>query len=224
MQRKEKMLLLLSPQTGAGVNVIAVNLAIGLTRYDHLVLLGSADQLPVLTTWLEYPGNYQNTLLGRHPNLKWQQQLEMSEYENINGKPMDYLVYITGEEEKTLEVWKKYRPLVLCIVDAGKDNMGGITSIDKRFRSYSTEWHGIDLVIPNKARPGEWEKSSRLLSDLAQLLGWERLADPIPYCEAIHDLPLGHKSVWDLPMQYSNRQEAFQRLVEKVMGLPDHNL
>lgn len=159
------MLLLLSPETGAGINAIAVNLTIGLTRDGHRVLLGSACRQPLLRTWLECPGNNRNALLDSYPGLKWQQQLEVSELENITSEPLDYLIYIAGEEEKTLEVLKKYQPLVLCIVDAGKDNkddVEGIISLNEKLRLSSRGTAGYRSVNPKQDPPWRVGKKQQL--------------------------------------------------------------
>ncbi len=43
------------------------------------------------------------------------------------------------------------------------------------------------------------------------------MADPIPYCERIHDLPLCNQTVWSLKQE--NIKDAFDRLLEIVVKI-----
>ena len=75
----------------------------------------------------------------------------------------------------------------------------------------------VDLIISNKINTKEWEHNSQQLFALGDYFGYETLADPIPHCERIHDLPLTGWTVWDL--QQENLKSAFTRLVATVEEL-----
>ena len=75
----------------------------------------------------------------------------------------------------------------------------------------------MDLIISNKINTKEWEHNSQQLFALGDYFGYETLADPIPHCERIHDLPLTGWTVWDL--QQENLKSAFTRLVATVEEL-----
>ncbi|HWP95690.1 MAG TPA: hypothetical protein VN426_02490 [Syntrophomonadaceae bacterium] len=214
-----RIIFLLASQTGTGVNTIAVNLASGLARSSYRVLLSGACVDPGLIAWLEGPGNDQAELLKKFSGLEWRRKFELADLETTFDHLYDYLIYIPGKDKEHLGSMIKHQALTICVIDAGKDDADSIISMDEKFRRLCGGTKGFDLLVSNKVRPGEWDKSSTLIFDLAGQLGWDKLADPIPYCEAIHDLAMENKSVWDLPSQYSNRQEAFQRLVQRVVEL-----
>jgi len=215
-----KSILLGSGRPGAGIITIAINLAIGLVRRGYRVLLASAQTNRTLTTWLKGTEERPAGLLTEYPSLKWYDQpFNFTELKTHNGKFYDYLLFIGGAEIELIKQWQEKPPPVLWIVEVGNDYIEEIVAIDRELRQGYGKTTGIDLVVPNKAHPGEWKKTSEWVFDLGDRLGWEKVADPIPYCEAIHDLPQEHKSVWELPDYYNNRKEAFQHLVEKVIQL-----
>lgn len=214
-----KNLLLMSLHPGAGVNTIAANLAIGLARLDYHVLLGSTQPYSTLADWLEGSQHTRPGLLLNYPRLIWAKQVAASEITTRTTEPYDYSLYIIAKNEVVIETWIDDASRVVCVVNVEEDNTMGVIALDQEIRQQSGNVRGVDLVVLNKVLPGEWEKSSGMMLDLGQHLGWEKVADPIPFCEAIHDLPRQNQSVWELPSQYSNRKEAFQRLVETVVGL-----
>lgn len=209
-------LLLLSPSPRAGVCTVSVNLAAGLTKAGNDVLLISLEDDQRLEQWLESVANASGSLLDRHPGLKWL-RLEKADYRLHDTERADYLLIMAGNMERTQAVLREIPARTVCVMDGTEHNSLDIMGLDERLRRLAPASRGIDLLVPNKVQPGEWEESSRLLLNLGEQLGWDKVADPLPYCEAIHDLPLEGKTVWELPAQYSNRQAAFQSLVEQVL-------
>ncbi|MGI6435757.1 MAG: hypothetical protein ACOX0F_10400 [Syntrophomonadaceae bacterium] len=211
-----KPILLLSPHPGAGVATVSVNLAAGLIEAGNKVLLVSMGEDPRLKQWLEKAVDARGSLLSRHPGLVWQQFPDEADFRLGDGEYPDYLLIMAGSIDKIQAVIQETPALILCIIDGVKHSCEDIMALDQQLKRITSASRGIDLLVPNKVQPGEWEESSRLLLCLGEQWGWERVADPLPYCEAIHDLPLEGKTVWELPAQYSNRQAAFQSLVEQV--------
>lgn len=211
-----KKYIFISPRPGSGVNTVAVNLAVGLTRMKFSVCLVSSNEK--LSEWLTGPEGSQRTLLARNPDLTWVYQT----HANIDC-PADYLFYIPATPEEVAKALKNRRDaLIFCIMDLG-DDLLSINNINQYVANMDEISRGIDLFIPNKVKPGEWEKSSAFLMELASQFGYERIADTLPYCEAIHDLAKERQSVWDLPDNYSNRKAAFQRLAENVLELDNRS-
>jgi hypothetical protein len=51
----------------------------------------------------------------------------------------------------------------------------------------------------------------------AHYFGYERIADPIPHCERLHDLSLEGHTVWEISQE--NLQDAFLRLIQVVESM-----
>lgn len=213
------IILLFTSRPGAGANTIAVNLATGLIRHSYRVLLSGACENPGLGSWLEGPEDGQTGLLKKNPGLKWRRQLKAVALDEVVNEGCDIFIYIMGKGLEPLKYWASHRILTICTIEAGKVDFNNIIILDENIRHFSGGAKRLDLVVSNKVQPGEWNQNSNFIFELAEHLGWDRMADPIPYCEAIHDLSLDNKSIWDLPSQYRNRQDAFQRLVERVLEL-----
>lgn len=202
-----KELIILSSRPGAGVNTIAVNLAVGLARQNYRVhVVTMCEQI---VQWLT-SSNIQTALPDGNPGLIVRDQWPDQEAE--------YILYIPQTNEDISKILQHWPYLILCVVDGAKDDLKGLVSLNYYLQSILEKSKGIDLIIPNKIKPGDWD-SMKFIDNLAQEFGWDQIADSIPFCEAIHDLLKENKSVWDLPKQYSNRQAAFLSLVEKVIEL-----
>lgn len=210
-------IVLVAPRSGAGVNTIALNLGIGLTHYKTRVLLSSGYTR--LSDWLGSPGNRENSLSDRNPTFNWGLLSGGFCSEAIVNDTFDYCLYVPTDKEWLDGFLMKYPALVLCVIDGNKPDLTGILALDQYLRNARPGGTGIDLVVPNKVKPGEWRENSQLIFDIAEHLGWDKIADPIPHCEALHDLPGEHMSVWELPAQYNNRRAAFQSLVNRIIEM-----
>lgn len=205
-----KELIFLSPKPGGGVHTIAVNLAIGLSNQKlHVQLLSIYKGLD---QWLKNTGSKPDTLLDRNTGLTWiQDDLDPGDYPD----GIDFLLFIPNEKEGLKKSLARKNAQVLCVIDMTSDNINNIAKVSQAVKDIDP-LRDIALFIPNKVKPGEWEQSSAMVFELAEKYGWEKIADSIPYCEAIHDLPKEKQSVWELPDNYSNRKAAFQSLVDAV--------
>lgn len=211
-------IVLLAPRPGAGVNTIALNLGIGLSHFKNKVLLTS--NYASLADWLGGSGNKESSLLQRNPAFSWRSLSDnnASVSQDI-ASGMDYCLYVPPHKDWLAGFLNKYPALVLSVIDGNQANLPEIMALNLYLKEIRPDGRGMDLVVPNKVKPGEWSENSRLIFDLAEDLGWDKIADPIPHCEALHDLPREHMSVWELPPQYKNRRAAFQSLVDRVLEL-----
>ena len=210
--------MLWAPQPGAGVNTIALNLGIRLTHFQNRVCLSSGCAR--LADWLNRPGQRENSLLERNPGFSWQ-LLSGHEPHNeaIANGSFDYHLYVPAGQNWPADFPIQDRLLVICVVDGNQTDRSGIMALNQYLKEVRPDGQGLDLLVPNKVKPGEWSGNSQLIFDLAEDLGWEKIADPLPYCEALHDLPKEHASVWELPAQYKNRRAVFQSLVDRVLEM-----
>ena len=210
-----KELVLISPKPGAGVNTIAVNLAVGLARLNYRVLIDSMCEQ--ITRWLTASGSSQSALLDRNPGLIFNKQSKGPGNGSLNTQQADYLICLPRLKEEIVEIRQQRSCLIMGIIDR-PEYLKELISLNQYLQSIQDKSKGIDIIVPNKIKPGDWD-SIRFVDNLAKVFGYNKIADSIPFCEAIHDLPDENKSVWDLPRQYSNRQAAFQSLVEKVVQI-----
>ncbi len=207
-------LIILAPKPGGGVHTIAVNIAIGLSRLNLHVQLSSRCE--GLTEWLVNKGSRNSSLLERNPGFIWNPNTSFT-YHDFQEK-LDYLLLTPSSRDDLKESLATKDALVLCVVDMNTDDLDSIAAVSLALTDIDP-LREIDLFIPNKVKPGEWEKSSAMVFELAEKYGWEKIADSIPYCEAIHDLRKEKQSVWELPDNYNNRKTAFQSLVDTVNEL-----
>lgn len=205
-----KSFLLFSPQPRAGVGTVAVNLATALGEAGYKVLLAGTDANTRCRQWLD-------TLLERHPNLSWHAVPRLDDLQLDDERRTDYLLVMAGNIEDARGLPRGMPFRVICIIAGTEHSCEDIVGLDLQLRQITPTSRGIDLLVHNMVHSGEWEESGRLLLCLGEKWGWEKIADPLPHCEAIHDLPLEGKTVWELPPQYSNRRAAFQSLVDQVL-------
>lgn len=218
-------LAVLSPIPGSGKTVVLVNLAVGLQRKGYRVLLVADRTDMIIRPWLK-PITKKNisprafaekTSLGTDLFIK-PDSSSYSSCLSVFQDVYDYLLVDAGSDQTSVCADIIAADIILACVEAGaKDNQ--VFELDKQIRQLSQGARGIDIIVPSKARAGEWESNVGHLMELTDNFGEEKIADFIPFCEAIHDLPREKKAVWDLPGHYSNRKQAFDRLVNKVLNL-----
>jgi len=216
-------LALLSPGPGSGKTTVLVNLGIGLQRKGYRILLATVGSDHIIHPWLGPIGQKaigprliiettsHNVDLFIMPDNN-----EYSSYLNIAEDFYDYILVDASSDLATVCKETIAANIIMTCIEAGlEDNR--IFELEIQLRQLSQGARGIDLIVPSKARAGEWEANALQLTVLAEYFGEDRIADFIPFCEAIHDLPGEKKSVWDLPQHYSNRKQAFDHLVNKVL-------
>lgn len=219
------ILAVLSPVPRSGKTTILVNLAVGLQRKQHRVLIASGQNDSVIRNWLNpmnqveiAPGfAIEGSALGVDFFIKPDHDSYLT-YPDILKDSYDYILLDAGSDQNILGSEIMGSDIIIACVEAGASN-NHILELENRLRELSNGSRGIELVVPAKARMGEWERNVEHLMALTEHFGADRIADFIPFCEAIHDLPRENKAVWDLPEHYGNRKQAFDRLVDNVLKL-----
>jgi len=218
------IIAILSSSPGCGRTTIMVNLGIGLQRKGFRVLIATGQTDIIIHSWLN-PTAQEEVSTGATIEktahnvdllLKPGAAL-LSTCLNELKNHYDYLLMDAGFNQYNLGQEVLVSDIIMSCVEAGINDQR-IFDIEKQLRHLSRDSRGIDIIVPTKARSGEWESNVEQLMTLTEFFGEERIADFIPFCEAIHDLPKEKKSVWDLPQHYSNRKQAFDRLVDRVLG------
>lgn len=217
------IMAVISPGLGSGKNAVLVNLGIGLQRKGYRVLLVTEKADCVIGPWLNPispkeigPGAIVETTSLNVDLLKRPGDAPGSTYLTILNGLYDYLLVDAGSYQPDVcrEIFTA--DIIIACIEAGIQD-SRLFELEKQLRGLSQGARGIDLIIPSKARAGEWESNLEQITQLSEYFGEDRITDFIPFCEAIHDLPKEKKAVWDLPGHYSNRKQAFDRLVDKIL-------
>jgi len=217
------IMAILSPGPGSGKNTIMINLGIGLQRKGYRVLLATDESDCVIRPWLNPisqieigPGRTAETTSLNLDLLTKPNDAMYSNYLSMLKDLYDYVVVDAGSYQADVCQDIFTADTIIACIEAGvEDNR--LYELEKQLRHLSQGARGIDIVVPSKARAGEWESNVGQLFKLTEYFGEDRVADFIPFCEALHDLPRERKAVWDLPQHYSNRKQAFDRLIDYVL-------
>jgi len=213
-----KKILIISSHPGAGQTTLAVNLGSGLVRKGYRVMIAASRGNHKLHDYLD-------SLHRENAMEKAREDEESVQIPSLEimamGLPMekdaDYMLLVPEEDAECETLIGEYDHLLVCI-DFNREEEGEKTAgWEEILLSKPEENGGITLIVPNKMNSKEWEHNSQELFALAEHFGPERIADPIPACERVHDLPRLGKTVWQIQRQ--NLQEAFDRLIETVENL-----
>jgi hypothetical protein len=205
--------LFVSPLPGAGKTTVIINLGTALQQTGAKILWVNWKKDIIFNNWLMLPAPTPGT------SIIYTTHLGPDALVGPVLPPHDFLAdyhYILIEANyidlAQLSTLLKI-DMVCCCFQTIQNSPNELTTLQKNL---TADYKNVDLFIPCQTPPGEWELTSSVLMNLSEHLGWEKIADPLPYCEAIHDLPSLHASLWDLPSQYRNRQEAFRSLLQHI--------
>jgi hypothetical protein len=208
-----KTFLFLSSRPQVGKTTVIINTGTALQRSGFRVLLINLKKDDIFRNWLNLPepppGHSMIGATHLGPDAVAGTHLPSSDL----GANYDYMLIEDDFIGAPLRTRSLKTDAVCCCFETGQENLNDLTALAEELALHNLD---VNLYIPCKTLPGEWEATSSLLMALAEHIGWEKIADPLPYCEAIHDLPLLHSSLWDLPSQYRNRQEAFSSLLHHI--------
>lgn len=228
-----KLVAVLSNHTGCGITTILVNLAYGLTKQGCRILIMDLARDEKLPKWLKTYADDQKTnnqALDRHGNAIFHSRLGI---DFISGD-IDSLGEVASSQLQEYSVYdyifansiylfdnplfsQRVDYVMVCTDLNHGDELEELQGLEEHLSAWSGKSDLIKLLIPNKINTKEWEHNSQYLFSMADRYGFEKIADPIPHCERIHDLPLQGHTVWDLKQK--NLQEAFNRLVETVQQI-----
>lgn len=222
-----KIISVVSIYPGSGQTTISVNLACGLSRAGNRVLIASMNDNKKLAIWLgiddakDMPG-HKDIKISRmgldvlNLNLADESSVSVIEFlSDLKQFDYDYLLLLPAAKSDFSWLNELSDYLIVCTDLSHADEVADIISLEKSLTE--SQKSSISLIVPNKINTKEWDHNSQQLFSLAEYFGYEKIADPIPYCERIHDLPLGGRTVWELSQQ--NLQAAFMSLVEAVKAL-----
>jgi len=210
-------IVFISPRPATGKTTVMINVGAGLCRQGKRVLLFPRANDGLCYEWLQIPRPAGHPPIFHHDAIGvdiWQDPTPPT---NDIGH-YDYHLLELGNTDINPEKVNA-GGVFICCIDIGSAEVTSVKELDDRLHQWTGGQKNIDLIVPGMAKAGEWENNSRQLFSLVDVLGEERVADFIPYCEAIHDLPLLKQHVWMLPEHYRNRKDAFKRLLDRVEQL-----
>lgn len=217
----------------SGISTILVNLACGLFKQGMRILIADGSENGKLAEWL---GVYGDDQVSRYSDgVQWEGVIAHSrlgiDYIRIDSQPIENSSSLAWWKESAYDfIFTNSQKLLsnqalACNIDAvlvctdltHGDEVEQLQRLEQHLLTLTGKSNLIKLIIPNKINTKEWEHNSRYLFAIAEHYGFEAIADPIPHCERIHDLPMQGYTVWNLKQK--NLQEAFNGLVEAVVKL-----
>jgi len=227
-----KTISVISKHSGCGQTMIVVNLASGLKRKGHRVLIIDSDPKGKIPDWLGINQKRNKISDADNKNLTISNSRlgmdllsyapESSDNTIIDFPASDMLAYdyvlIHPINYEDFRLLNRITDAVIVCTDLSHTNeLEEFKALEQCMHDSTGKENCIKLILPNKINTKEWEHNSRQLFALAYYVGFERIADPIPYCERIHDLPSQRHTVWELRQE--NIKDAFMRLVEAVENI-----
>jgi cellulose biosynthesis protein BcsQ len=229
-----KTIVILSTHEKAAKTTLAINLGAAWQQQDKKVILYSIPYNPKLEEWLlidqaaktskhkkpdELPIinssmgiDYIDRPFERVADLRTKQ---LAIQEALINLKYDYFIIISAISPIELEIARQADLIIATSYLDNADEVEEIMALDKTLKHNNTDLiHGIDLMVPIKVDPAEWNKNSQRLLALGDYLGYENMANMIPACERIHDLSKDGKTVWDLSQ--NNIKNAFRELLKQI--------
>lgn len=217
-------LALISTHPGTGKTTIAVNLAAALARNGKRCLLVETDPGSPIFPWLSLnPPGVGDHKYAISTHIEGVEIYGPASPEEIRDKlevfnQFDY-TFLEAHSAADINLMARFADHCIAVTDLGGENeVRLLMDLDQQVKAASKK-NSISLIVLTKIVPGEWEQSSAALFALAEYFEPEKIADPIPRCQAIADLPLTGLTVWDLPDEYRNRKDAFARLLKSLQTL-----
>lgn len=230
-----KTISIVSTHPGSGQTTITINLASGLVRNGFRVLIGSLNCNDKLGRWLgidsgqynsmNFKKSITNGILTSQIGIDWlimNSSIEDSSgttifLPDLKGLDYDFLLLLPASKSDCCRLDELSDYLIVCTDLSHSNEVDAIISLENDLYNPAKPGNSISMLVLNKINTKEWEHNSQQLFALADYFGYERIADPIPHCERIHDLPLDGRTVWELSQQ--NIKDAFMSLVETVQKL-----
>jgi len=230
-----KMISVVSSHPGSGQTTIVVNLASGLARKGRHVLIADIGDNQKLRRWLSLqPQQVLDSItanLGSRVELNIEKSglgMDLMTLRHVNGKYMDpvaqllaletaqydFVLIHPGTIESTEILPRTPAALLVCTDLKLGNEVETLKNLEQCWQESGGPADPVTLIVPNKINTKEWEHNTEQLFAIADHFGFSKIADPIPHCERVHELPLDGRTVWDLSQE--NLREAFQRLVSVV--------
>ncbi|HZK43401.1 MAG TPA: hypothetical protein VFC73_03865 [Syntrophomonadaceae bacterium] len=229
-----KNIFIASVHPKSGQTTITLNLASGLVREGYRVLIIDIGHNEKLYNWLGINYEQDNKINNSDDIIKaintsllgidWinmprksKDIHHLADFLPKLEQDYDYLLIIPTSKSDCNLLNELSAHVLLCSDLSHNNEVADIISINKYLNETLGLKKSISLLVFNKINTKEWEHNTEQIFELADYLGYEKMADPIPYCERIHDLQLEKHTIWELSQK--NLQAAFMSLIETVVSL-----
>ncbi|MDD2587032.1 MAG: ParA family protein [Syntrophomonadaceae bacterium] len=218
-----KIISIVSVHPGSGQTTITVNLASGLAHKGCRVLIADMGYNEKLYHWLGIkPAEDSKSIRVSRMGIDLLNMTVSIDIAtgaalfspDIKQLDYDYLLVLPTSKSDCYLLNELSVYVITCTDLSHSNDVADIISLENYLHDSVGRANRISLLVFNKINTKEWEHNSQQLFALADYFGYERISDPIPYCERIHDLQLERCTVWELSQQ--NLQVAFMSLVETV--------
>lgn len=227
-----KRIAIISIHPGAGQTTLTVNLGSALALKGSRVLVLTVGDNHKLYDYLDAAARHKSNHDFRDANdpivKKTWMGMDILGFTPKNNKPAesawltsfmvktdyDYLLLIPAAKSDCKLLADFYEHLIVCVDFSSEKEIEALIALDKEMQQLPVNNKSVSLIVPNKMNSKEWEHNSHELFALADYFGAEKIADPIPICERVHDLPKLGITIWQLNRQ--NLQDAFRRLAAAV--------
>ncbi|MBC7075566.1 MAG: hypothetical protein H5T98_05770 [Syntrophomonadaceae bacterium] len=183
-----KTIALMSTDPKTGKTTVAVNLAFGLMKAGHKVLIWNLSKDDFLYRWLDINkesltgDNAIHTItnrMGFDVLVGGEFSNNLKEYISQISTDYDYLLLDTDTGPESLNAAKLADIVIVC-TDLSPEDPENLAVLDRKLQDMTSGQAGINLVVPCKIKVGEWENNTKQLIDIADRIGYEKIADLIP--------------------------------------------
>lgn len=172
----------ISTHPGTGSTTLAVNIAAALVQQNCSVLIMETGDPNLICRWLDIPpdklspeSSSVHTSMGF--DLTFHFSLQCFEQD---ASYYDYVFLDSGTDFEAIERSSRWADYTLACTDL--DPMEGqlLPDYDDRIQKETAGRKGIDLIIPNRTRTGEWANNTDTLFALLEHFREDQIADMVP--------------------------------------------
>jgi len=187
-----KVIAVVSTHTGTGKTTIVVNLAAGLMKKGYNVLIWNLNNDNLLHRWLSI--NKENALPGNDEAYTITSRMGIDVFicnskedlgkNEINflklSNNYDYLLLDVDSQPESLKLSAYLADVVIACTNLGPNEPENLAALDKKIQDISVKKLAINLVVPCKIKAREWENNTQQLFNIADWIGYEKIANLIP--------------------------------------------
>ncbi len=168
------------PRTGS--TTLAVNIAAALVQHNCSVLFVETGDPDLICRWLDIPPDkLSNASSAVHTSMGFDLTFHCSsQCFQQDALLYDYVFLDSGTDFEAIERSSRCADYRLACTDLDPGDGQLLPDYDDRIRSENAGQKGIDLIIPNRTRTGEWANNTDTLFALLEHFREDQIADMVP--------------------------------------------